>query len=279
MLGRFYEGCWKQLTWLPVVLLAIAVLVLLNNLFSTGYFLQRGTELAGGKTIAVPVGAVDINAVEAALPYATVRLSQGAEKTLLVEIDSDRNETEAIEILRGIVGFEGEPSIRIVGPAIADVFFRQAQIALFFAFLLMAVVVFLLFRSFVPSAIVLFAAATDITVTVAAISLLGVKFSLPVLAALLTIIGYSVDTDILLTTEMLKARSESAADIKRAAKTGLMLTLTAIAALSSMLLFSGSSVLEEISLVLIVGLLIDMPVTWLTNAGILRMWLERGGRK
>jgi preprotein translocase subunit SecF len=132
----------------------------------------------------------------------------------------------------------------------------------------------------VPSSLVILAAITDIVSAIAITSVMGIQLSLPVLVALLTLIGYSVDTDILLTSELLKTHEgDVSKKIKHAMKTGLTLTTTILVALFAMLFVSGSFVLEQISTVLIVGLIIDMPSTWLTNSGLLRFWLERKAKK
>ena len=277
MVWQIYEKYLKFLMWLPIDFLIIAVGILAHNYFSTGYFVERGVELAGGKIITVPVKEADLNTIRSAIPYASVRLSPGAQKTLTIEMQTDKNETEVLDNLRSLAVFDGEPSVKFVGPTVAEIFFQQAQIAIIMAFVLMSIVVFLLFRSFVPSAAVILAAVTDIMITLALINVIGIKFSLPVLGAILAIIGYSVDTDILLTTELVKGdrQKNSIEGIKRAVKTGLTLTFTAIAALLSLYFFSGSIVLQEIASVLIIGLVVDMPVTWFTNAGFLKLWMER----
>ena len=90
------------------------------------------------------------------------------------------------------------------------------------------------------------------------------------------LIGYSVDTDILLSTRVLKRKEGSVLDkTVDAAKTGLMMSLTAIAAVLIALIFTQSSVLKEIMIIIIIGLLADIIYTWIQNAGILRWYLER----
>ena len=221
--------------------------------------------------ITAVVGDVDIAEMQKMFPYATVHLTKGATNNLLVEIPFDANETAVVERLSGI---SQSVSVRQVGPAIGNIFYQQAMTALIAAFALMAITVFILFRNIMPSFIVLLAVATDITATVAVMNVIGVRLSLPVVAALLTIIGYSVDTDIVLTNELLKGRREPGESVKRAAKTGLTMTVTTLTALAALYFISGSFVLEQIALVLIIGLVIDMPATWFTNAGLLR-WLKR----
>src|SRR3989338_7187631 len=174
----------------------------------------------------------------------------------------------------------GDPTIQEIGPTIGNIFFQQAQIALIAAFILMAITVIILFRSVVPSLIVILAATADIVITVAILHLTGVALSLPVIAALLMVIGYSVDTNMVLTSELLKSNNKDvSAGIKRAMKTGLTMTSTIFVALFAMYFLAGSVIIEQIAFVLIIGTLLDAPTTWMTNAGILRMWLARKRRK
>jgi len=278
MLYEKFEKHWKIWLWIPFVILAISSCVLVSNILTTGSFMQRDVELSGGKVITIQVDSVDINHLKQTFPYANIHVTSGIIKNVLIEIPFDMDENVVIDELKNVVDIKGEPTTRTIGPALGDIFFEQAQIALIGAFILMSIFVFILFRSFVPSSLVILAAVTDIVSAVAITSFMGIQLSLPVLVALLTLIGYSVDTNILLTSELLKTHEgDVSKKIKQAMKTGLTLTITILVALFAMFFVSGSFILEQISIVLIVGLIIDMPVTWLTNSGLLRFWLERKG--
>jgi len=266
--------------WIPIVVLLLSIIVVGNNIMSTGYFMDRSIELSGGKMVSIEVSSVDLGGLQDALPYARVHLVSGITETLQVEIPFETDEIIILEEINIYADTIGVHSTRAVGPALGEMFFNQAQIAIIVAFIFMAVVVFILFRSFVPSSIVILAAATDMIFAIAISSLLGVELSFAVLAALLTLIGYSVDTDILLTHELLKAsRDNVKAGIKRAAKTGLTMSITTIVVLAAIYFISGSFILEQIAFVLIIGILIDIPTTWFTNAGVLRWWIKRKKRK
>lgn len=272
----FTERRWKKLMWIPIVVFITAILILSFSFLSTGEFLQRDVELSGGKMIIFSVDSVDMNAVKGVLPEAKVRLITGATTTLQVEIPFEADENEAIELLREVVFFEGDPTIRSIGPALGEVFFQQAVMALIAAFIFMAIVVFIIFRSAVPSGIVIFSVVVDMIVTMAVMNIAGIELSLPVLAALLTLIGYSVDTDILLTTKILKESERPMEErVRNGMKTGLMMTATTLVALAFLFFITGSFVLEQIAIVLIIGLIVDVFVTWFTNVGVLRVWMER----
>ncbi len=265
MIFSFMEKYWKQLTFAPILLLVVSSALIISNIASKGSFLERDVELKGGKLIEAEVSGVpEIDA--------NVRTLAGG-KRILIEIPSESDEKEIISALKSSGVLVGEPTVRSFGPALGDIFWRQAQTAILAAFLTMSLFVFILFRSPVPCGIVILAAATDIIGTIAVLDLIGIKLSLPVLAALLMIIGYSVDTDILLTSNLLKGSGEVNEKIRNSMKTGLTMSATTLAALSVMYLISGSFVLSQIALVLIIGVVIDIPATWLTNAGLLRWWL------
>ena len=104
------------------------------------------------------------------------------------------------------------------------------------------------------------------------------SMSLASFACLLLVLGYSIDTDILLTTRVIKRREGSVTKrCKGALKTGLTMTTTSLVAFVSLYLVSGAAALGEVASVLIIALLIDIPNTWLTNLGILRWWAEKKG--
>ncbi len=258
-----FSKYWKFLTFLPILVLLIASIFLMNNIFTKGSFMQRSPELIGGKIITMQVS----DTSEINVPY-TVRTT--SVNTVIIEIPFEVNENSVIETIRSQTEILGQPSVRIIGPVIGEIFWQQAQFAIIAAFVLMSIIVFALFRSPAPSLIVILAAITDIVVTIALLDFIGVKLSLHVLAALLMIIGYSVDTDIVLTTNMLRGSG-----IKDAMRTGLTMSAAAIAAFLAMYSISGSLVLQEMALVIMLGILVDIPATYLANAGILRMWMGR----
>jgi preprotein translocase subunit SecF len=58
-------------------------------------------------------------------------------------------------------------------------------------------------------------------------------------------------------------------------KTGFAMTFTTITAVAIAYIFSQSAALSQIMLILIIGLSMDILSTWVQNAGILRLYLER----
>ncbi|PIU02484.1 MAG: preprotein translocase subunit SecF, partial [Candidatus Diapherotrites archaeon CG09_land_8_20_14_0_10_32_12] len=163
-----------------------------------------------------------------------------------------------------------------MGSSLGKSFFKETFIAILFAFLFIVIVVFFYFRQPIPSLAIVLSAFSNMVVTLAIINLIGVKLSTAGVAAFLMLIGYSVDTNILLSTKVLKRKGGEVIDrIVNGMKTGLAMTSTTVIAIVIAYIFSQSAALSQIMLILIIGLLMDVLNTWVQNAGILRLYLER----
>ena len=132
----------------------------------------------------------------------------------------------------------------------------------------------------VPSIAVILAAFSNIVLTTAVMNFADIKISSAGLVAFLMLIGYSVDTDILLTNKVLRSNIGSVnSRIYGAFKTGIFMTLTALAAvLPAFLLITGlPDSFRQIFLVVSIGLFFDIINTWLTNTGIIKWYCKRKG--
>ena len=60
-----------------------------------------------------------------------------------------------------------------------------------------------------------------------------------------------------------------------AMKTGLTMSCTTLTAIIVALIFVKSAVIKQIMIILLIGLLVDLIMTWIQNVGILRLYLEK----
>ena len=129
-----------------------------------------------------------------------------------------------------------------------------------------------------PSFAVIICAFADILMTLVVVNMLGMKISSAGIVAFLMLIGYSVDTDILLTTRILK-RDEGSLNrrIFGAFKTGITMTLTSLLAIAFALIVvrSFSIILTQIFTILVIGLGFDILNTWITNVSILKWYVKK----
>jgi preprotein translocase subunit SecF len=141
------------------------------------------------------------------------------------------------------------------------------------------ILLFLFVKYSIPSTAVILAAFSTICFTVAVVDLMQMRISTAGIAAFLMLIGYSVDTDILLSTRVLKSSGGTVYErIVSTVKTGLTMTATTFFAALVTLFFTQSDVIREIMTIIVIGIIADVFYTWVQNSGILRWYLERKGR-
>ncbi len=165
-----------------------------------------------------------------------------------------------------------------VDPTLGATFWESAIFVAGIALLIIVAVILFFFREIVPSVAVIAAAVFDIASALALMAIFKVPLSLSSIPALLMLVGYSVDTDIMLTTRLLKRMEKSPeARTIEAMKTGLTMTLTTMAAASAMIAiayFAQIVVIYEIAAVLLFGLVGDLVSTWMMNAPVLLWYVE-----
>ncbi len=217
-------------------------------------------------------------------------LSQEPEKAVLeaeaylVEANKNINQTmQQLIIERFSLGQQVAFQRKEVSPTLGASFWQTAFNVAIMATILIVLVIFVFFRKIIPSLAVIGAAIFDVSGALALMAVFGIPLSLSSIPALLMLVGYSVDTDIMLTTRMLQRREKTPA--KRAYDsmlTGLTMTGTTIAALASMIVISYLNqifIIFEIATVILFGLLADIVSTWLLNAEILLWYVERKERR
>ena len=156
------------------------------------------------------------------------------------------------------------------------VFIVKNPISDIVSYLIGIILLYIYARYSAPSLAVILAAFSDIVVTLAIVNLIGLKISTAGLAAFLILIGYSVDTDILLSTRVLKRKHGTLIErIIDALKTGSMMSVTTLAAVIVALILTQSEVISQIMTILLIGLIVDFINTWIQNVGILRLHIER----
>ena len=286
---RYYDKNYKKLLIIPVVLFILAIIQISFQMAThEGDFINKDISLSGGITVSIPRDA-PVDTVEMVLylsekGYSTsVRNLESGGRTLavLVESDLDINDKETIDnlivALKEKISFDDDSySLEGISSSIGDSFFKQTMIAMIFSFILMGIIVSINFKSFVPSIAVIAAALSDIIITMAIVNIMGIRVSTAGIAAFLMLIGYSVDTDILLTTRLLKRKEGSTMDrIISAMKTGMLMNFTTIVVMIIGLLVSSSEVIRQIMIILFIGLLVDQINTWIQNVGILRLYIEK----
>lgn len=277
----------KHMLIVPAIILILSLTILSYTYITTGSPLAMGVEFSGGTVITFESIKSPDQFKEEFKSYPLIQARKEESGNRLLLQFKQMNDIQLEEVTKKINSEYSKVEIRQMGEVISKSLQEQALRAIILSFLGMAIVVFIVFRTLTPSMAVVISAFADIAFAAAMMDVFGVALTLGTVAALLMLIGYSVDTDILLTTRLLKRKGELNEKIMDAMKTGLTMTTTTLAALLALLIISSGTVMSfiridiirDISVVLIFGLIADIVNTWMTNVGILKWYIEKGGMK
>jgi len=270
----------RQLVAIPLAALGIALAIILGAFLLTGSPVSLGLDFTGGTELRMTADDASQSDIEAAFADAGIGVesvrSVGTGNSYIVT--TQETDTQAIEDVAQEVGTEVE-SIDSRSASFGSDTQREALLGVIVAFAGMSVLVGLIFRTFVPSIAVVISAFSDIVIPVALMNVLNIELSLGAVAALLMIIGYSVDSDILLNNHVLRRHGGFYESAYRAMRTGVSMTLTSIAAMTTMFLVSwylAIPLLDDIALILVFGLTADLMNTYMMNMSLLRWYKFEG---
>jgi len=281
-----YKKNYKLLMIIPVIIFIFSIFSIINTNNQEGTPIYRDISLKGGlsATISINTEITTVNfenKLKEKFPTKSFKISEITEKGIKSGfiVDTNLEEEKLVKFIEEIFKkkfISGENYMsNYISPTLSNSFFKQAAYILLISFGLMSLVVFLYFRELVPSGAIVLSGIFDIIVTVGILNFYKIEISIAGIGSLLMLIGYSIDTDILLTNRVVKEEGENYFDKAHFAfKTGILMTLTTLVAGIAALFLTNSSVIHEISLILVIGLMVDFISTWLQNTGILLWWLN-----
>ncbi len=182
--------------------------------------------------------------------------------------------------------FAGNPfevtRVEKVGPSIGKDLREKALLALFYAMVGICIYISLRFQfKFAIAAIV--AVFHDVLISVAALTMANMEISLPVIAALLTVVGYSINDTIVIfdrIRENLKTMRKSSfkdilnLSINQTLSRTLLTSLTTLFVVLSLFLFGGE-VIKSFSFVLLVGIIVGTYSSVFVASAVLADWRRR----
>jgi preprotein translocase subunit SecF len=190
---------------------------------------------------------------------------------------STNYETMVLSVLHAAVPFTSY-SYNEVTPTLGAFFLGQMLNIIVTAFILVAIAVFFVFRTPIPSLSVVFGAGNDILVALGLMGLFGIPLGVASIGGLLMLIGYSIDTDMLSAIRILKRTEGTPAERAFSTlKTGLTMTFAAIISFGILLTVSYVAFIPtyfEIASVVLFGLIADIFTTWFGNT-VLVLWYKQ----
>lgn len=277
-IGRAIKGLDFVRNAAPVVivtvLLAVGSLVYVNV---AG--MDMSTDFTGGSNILLDlpedttpqalraaIAELDVEGVDAA--SAAIVQIEGGRNLMSVRVGLPEQDTRATEefalALSEATGAELQ-SAEFVGPSVGADLRRGAVLSVVVSLLLILVYIAIRFwPNWLVAVLVVLATAHDVAITLGVQALFGIEFSIPVLAALLFVVGYSLNDSIIISDRVREnvknLRSMSYREIVNLS-VNQVLTRTVVTSGTTLLpvlalLFFGGSVLRGFSVTLMVGIFI-----------------------
>jgi len=273
---RFIEARRKAYVFSAVVLV-IALASMVANIVAIGSWQNYGVDFTGGSLVQVRFDeAMDAAELRSALggaqaPPITSIGNEGNEFVIRAPLAEDREvEAVALEIRGQIQGAFPNSDIEVVrtelvGPKIGAELQQKAALAILFSFALTLIYLAIRFEFRFGVAAVI-ATVHDSLITLGFLALFRVEIALPTVAAILTIIGYSLNDTIVVfdrVRENLNAkggrREDPVALVNRSINETLPRTVltsgTTLGVLMALLIFGGA-VIRDFTTVLILGVLV-----------------------
>jgi len=267
----------RQLVAIPLALLGVALAVLAVATVLTGTPVALGIEFTGGTEMQIVTDDSQAE-IQAAFDEEVQSITPVAGQANTYQLTFQADDADPILEQAETAGYEVE-SVGERSASFAADSQRQALFGLAIAFGGMAALVALMFRTFVPSIAVIASAFSDIMIPLALMRLFGIELTLGTVAALLMMIGYSVDSDLLLNNHVLRRHGDFYTSTFRAMRTGVTMTVTSISAMVVMTVVSyllGIPLLPDVGIILVFGLLADLMNTYLLNVSLLRYYKYEG---
>ncbi|MDO8428346.1 MAG: hypothetical protein Q7S92_03975 [Candidatus Diapherotrites archaeon] len=292
-LNKLYSGNYLRLLVIPLILF-----VVLSFLAFVSPGVKPGIDLQGGTSFTLRTATqissqelVDFLESEFNLHNVSVTsVSSGTDYGFIVQFSDTLEDSDGLTAsiqsriqtqfnLEEITAFQ----FREIAPAVGAIFWETSVTVVIVAVILLFLVILFLFKDWVPAIVIILAGIFDALAGLAAMPFFGISLSLPTLSALLMVLGYSIDNEVLVNSRINfgvgKTPKEQAVS---SFKTGMLMTITALAAVLVMTVFSFFNQMisiYEIGIVLFFGLLGDVIVTWLMNTPILLWFAEKKAAK
>ena len=179
-----YDRHYKLLLIIPVVVLLASIIYLGVFYSKTGDIIYRDVSLSGGTSITIN-GEINQDILEAGLreKFPDVSFTKlediTSRKEIALIIESSATPEELKPEIESVLGYpltEENSSTEFTGAALSRNFYRQLITALIISFILMSIVIFVLFRTFIPSVAVIFAVFADIAIPLTVINFLNETF-------------------------------------------------------------------------------------------------------
>lgn len=277
---------YRQITlWLSAILIIISITSLIFRGLNFGIDFTGGTLVEAGYEDSVSLAPIRIQLKEAGFDDAQLQHFGTAKDVLIRIAPREISQGELSSQILSVLQQERPVEVRrieFVGPQIGEELREDGGFAILYA--LLGILIYVAFRfeyRFALGAII--ALAHDVIITLGFFSLSGIEFDLPVLAAILAVIGYSLNDTIVIYDRIresfIKFKETPEKSINKSVNLTLARTLitslTTLLVLIALFIFGGK-ILTGFTIALIVGVIVGTYSSiYVASTSILMLGINR----
>jgi len=259
--------------------------------------LNYGIDFAGGTLVQVKfseptqVETIKKNLASIGLDRSLVqRFGERGENEYLIRVEKSVSDLEGLsgQIEGALQEAYGKYGVEIrrtemVGPKVGKDLRKKGILAIVYALLGILIYISWRFKSFIYAVGAIVALAHDVMITVGAFSIANKEFTLPIVAAILTIIGYSLNDTIVVYDRIRENRRKMRRDplakvmnssINETLGRTLLTSLTTLIVVVILLIFGGG-VIHDFAFALMIGILAGTYSSIFVASPIILTWQER----
>jgi len=259
--------------------------------------LNYGIDFAGGTLVQVKfseptqVETIKENLASIGLDRSLVqRFGERGENEYLIRVEKSVSDLEGLsgQIEGALQEAYGKYGVEIrrtemVGPKVGKDLRKKGILAIVYALLGILIYISWRFKSFIYAVGAIVALAHDVMITVGAFSIANKEFTLPIVAAILTIIGYSLNDTIVVYDRIRENRRKMRRDplakvmnssINETLGRTLLTSLTTLIVVVILLIFGGG-VIHDFAFALMIGILAGTYSSIFVASPIILTWQER----
>ncbi|GEM88987.1 protein translocase subunit SecD [Oceanithermus desulfurans] len=274
--------------------LAFAVLMGVVVFFNGFNF---GIDFTGGTAYLVRTGPeVSVDRIRSFLDEVQIQ-GVSAKEAIITEVESPLADYKEFSVRVGLLSNDGVIALRkafeeklnaevlqseVVGPAVGAELRRNTVLAVLVG--LGLILIYMAFRfDWIFGVASVIAVGHDVAITAGAFSLLGLEFTIPIVAALLTIIGYSINDSIIVSDRIRENQKVVRGvpynelvdlSINQTLSRTVMTSFTTMLPLFA-LLFIGGPVLRDFSIALLIGILVGTFSSIYVVGSLVTWWKMR----
>ena len=256
-----------------------------------------GIDFTGGTAYLVRTGPeVTVDRIRSFLDEAQIQ-GVSAKEAIITEVESPLADYKEFSVRVGLLSNDGVIALRkafeeklnaevlqseVVGPAVGAELRRNTVLAVLVG--LGLILIYMAFRfDWIFGVASVIAVGHDVAITAGAFSLMGLEFTIPIVAALLTIIGYSINDSIIVSDRIRENQKVVRGipynelvdlSINQTLSRTVMTSFTTMLPLFA-LLFIGGPVLRDFSIALLIGILVGTFSSIYVVGSLVTWWKMR----